>query len=76
MIAVIATAVSALAQEREISGVIIDSDSKEPAYQATVRLLKTDSSLVTGAISDERGSFKLNAPADGDYIVKITSIGD
>ncbi|MBQ4407589.1 MAG: TonB-dependent receptor [Bacteroidales bacterium] len=75
IIAVIATAVSALAQERLISGVVIDGDSKEPAYQATVRLLKTDSSLVTGAISDERGSFQLNAPADGDYIVKITSIG-
>ena len=75
IIAVIATAVSALAQERLISGVVIDSDSKEPAYQATVRLLKTDSTLVTGAISDESGSFKLNAPADGDYIVKITSIG-
>ncbi|MBR2104280.1 MAG: carboxypeptidase-like regulatory domain-containing protein, partial [Bacteroidales bacterium] len=75
MFAVFAMAVSALAQEREISGVVIDSDSKEPAYQATVRLLKTDSTLVTGAISDERGSFKLNAPADGDYIVKITSIG-
>ena len=75
MFAVFAMAVSALAQEREISGVVIDSDSKEPAYQATVRLLKTDSTLVTGAISDERGSFKLSAPADGDYIVKITSIG-
>ena len=75
MFAVIVTAVSALAQEREISGVIIDSESKEPAYQATVRLLKTDSSLVTGAISDERGTFKMNAPADGDYIVKITSVG-
>lgn len=75
MFAVIVTAVSALAQEREISGVIIDSESKEPAYQATVRLLKTDSSLVTGAISDERGTFKMNAPSDGDYIVKITSVG-
>ncbi len=51
MFAVFAMAVSALAQEREISGVVIDSDSKEPAYQATVRFLKTDRTLVTGAIS-------------------------
>jgi hypothetical protein len=73
--AVFFSAVSAVAQEREISGVIIDGGTKEPAYQATVRLLKTDSSLVTGTVSNENGLFKMNAPSDGDYIVKITSIG-
>ena len=67
--------VSALAQEREISGILIDGDTKEPAYQATVRLLKTDSSLVTGAISDDRGAFKMNAPSDGDFVIKVTSVG-
>ena len=64
--------VSALAQEREISGILIDGDTKEPAYQATVRLLKTDSALVTGAISDDRGAFKMNAPSDGDFVIKVT----
>ncbi|MBR4266559.1 MAG: TonB-dependent receptor [Bacteroidales bacterium] len=67
--------VTAFAQEREISGVIIDGDTKEPAYQATVRLLKTDSSFVTGTVSNQNGIFKMNAPSDGDFIIKITSIG-
>lgn len=67
--------ISSFAQEREISGVLIDSDTKEPAYQATVRLLKTDSSLVTGAITNEYGIFKMNAPTDGDFVIKVTSVG-
>nr|MCR5456372.1 outer membrane beta-barrel protein [Bacteroidales bacterium] len=75
LIAVMFAAVSAIAQEREISGVVIDSDTKEPAYQATVRLLKTDSSLVTGDITNEYGAFKMTAPSDGNYIIKITSVG-
>ena len=40
-------AVSAFAQEREISGTVIDGDTKEPAINVTVRLLKPDSTFVT-----------------------------
>ena len=75
MMAVIATAVSAFAQEREISGVITERDSKEPAIQATVQLLKTDSTFITGAISNDSGEFKLKAPSDGSFLLKVTSVG-
>ena len=75
IIAVVLSVVTAMAQDREISGVVFDGDTKEAAYQATVRLLNTDSSLVTGAITNEYGAFKMNAPSNGNYILKITSVG-
>ena len=75
MMALIAMSVTAFAQDRTITGIVIDGDSKEPAYQATVRLLKTDSTLVTGAITNEYGAFKVEAPSDGNYLLKVTSVG-
>ena len=75
MMAFMAMAASAFAQEREISGTVIDGDTKEPSMNVTVRLLKPDSTFVTGGISNEVGVFKINAPNDGDFLVKITSVG-
>ena len=43
--------------------------------QTTVQLLKTDSTYVTGAASAEDGTFKVTAPEDGKYILKMTNIG-
>ena len=68
-------AIASLAQERLISGKITDRDTKEPVEQVTIQLLKTDSTYVSGAISDERGLFHVNAPANGKYLLKITSVG-
>ena len=45
-----------MAQDRKISGILIDSDSKEPVIQASVQLLATDSSYVAGAISNDEVS--------------------
>ena len=68
-------AIASLAQERLISGKITDRDTKEPVEQVTIQLLKTDSTYVSGAISNERGLFHVNAPANGKYLLKITSVG-
>ena len=68
-------AIASLAQERLISGKITDRDTKDPVEQVTIQLLKTDSTYVSGAISDERGLFHVNAPANGKYLLKITSVG-
>ncbi len=68
-------AIASLAQERLISGKITDRDTKEPVEQVTIQLLKTDSTYVSGAISNERGLFHVNAPANGKYFLKITSVG-
>ena len=67
-------AIASLAQERLISGKITDRDTKDPVEQVTIQLLKTDSTYVSGAISNERGLFHVNAPANGKYLLKITSV--
>ena len=63
------------AQDRKITGEIIDRDTKEAVMQVTVQLLKTDSTFVAGTLSAEDGKFSLTAPEDGKYIVKISSVG-
>ena len=68
-------AIASLAQERLISGKITDRDTKDPVEQVTIQLLKTDSTYVSGGISNERGLFHVNAPANGKYLLKITSVG-
>ena len=67
--------IASFAQECLVSGAIIDRDTKDPVEQVTVQLLKTDSTYVTGAISNEKGLFHLNAPENGKYLLKITSVG-
>lgn len=65
----------AIAQKREISGSIIDSKSKESIPLVTVQLLKSDSTFLTGAMSGDDGSFKMIAPNNGSFILKLSSIG-
>lgn len=61
--------------QRNITGKVIESDSQEPVAQTTVRLLKTDSSMVTGSLTDLNGKFRVKAPAAGNYIVQVTCVG-
>ena len=68
-------AITAMAQERIIAGTIIDKDTNEPMIQTTVQLLKPDSSFVTGTVSNEKGKFKITAPKNGKYLLKISSVG-
>ncbi len=69
--------VSALAsaQKREISGYLVDKDSKEAVPMATVQLLKMDSTFVAGALSNDSGKFVIEAPANERYILKVSSVG-
>ena len=65
-----------LAQSRQISGTLSDKDTKEALAQTTVQLLRIkDSSFVAGAISDNNGRFSVKAPGDGNFLVRITSVG-
>lgn len=75
MMLLLLVSIASFAQERLVSGAIIDRDTKDPVEQVTVQLLKTDSTYVTGAISNEKGLFHLNAPGNDKYLLKITSVG-
>ena len=66
-------AVVAMAQ-RSISGLVID-DSEDPIPQTTVKLLKMDSTLVKGALTNMDGEFTVKAPQAGKYILQVTCVG-
>jgi len=68
------TVLVAMAQSH-VTGQVIESDSQEPIAQTTVRLLRADSSLVTGAVTDLDGRFRVKAPKAGNYIVQVTCVG-
>lgn len=61
--------------QHTITGVIVDRDTNDGVSQATVSLLKTDSTFVKGVISDVNGKFTVAAPKTGNYLIKITSVG-
>ena len=79
LVAVMLAALCANAQRNErlnIRGHITDNDSKEAMAQATVQLFwAKDSSFVGGTISNERGNFSVQAPTNGIYRLRITSLG-
>lgn len=72
---VMLVSLGAMAQSRAVGGTVFDKDTKEPLMQTTVQLLKSDSTFVTGAVTAEDGTFKITAPADGKYILRMTNIG-
>lgn len=67
--------VMSVAQTFSVSGKLIDRDSKEGVYMATVQLLKSDSSFVKGALTTEDGSFSIPLSSEGKYILKFSSVG-
>lgn len=73
LLLVFSAVLTAMAQ-RTISGTIIDRDTKDGVMQATVSLLKSDSTFVKGVISDTNGKFSIAAPSNGKFILKITSV--
>ena len=74
----LAAMTSAHAQSREnltISGHITDVDEKEPIEQATIQLFRVkDSTFVGGTLTDQRGNFSVEAPSNGTYRLRISSI--
>ncbi len=66
---------SAYAQEQNVTGKLVDKENNEGVFQATLQLLKTDSSFVAGSLSDDNGYFKIPVDKPGRYIVKVTSVG-
>jgi len=74
MACLVLTAVLAMAQ-RNVTGKVIESETQEPVVSTTVRLLRSDSSLVTGGLTGADGRFRVKAPAAGRYIVQVTCVG-
>ena len=76
LLLLVCCAATALAQERKITGTLLDKESREPVLQATIQLLKAKDSLyVAGAVTNEEGDFTLVAPENGKYIIKMSNVG-
>ena len=69
---------SAIGQTAEkpgkISGKIIN-EQKKPVEYATVTLLKPDSSVVNGGLTDDNGNFQIEQTGTGKFLLRISGIG-
>ena len=75
MAVMLQTALSIQAQ-RTISGTVVDKDLQEPVIQATVALLnRQDSTLVGNGVTNLSGQFSVNAPRDGQFVLRVTYVG-
>ena len=63
------------AQNFTLKGIVLDK-SKQPVSYVSVALLASDSTtLVTGAISDDKGQFQLSNIKAGKYCLSLSFIG-
>src|SRR5690606_28217846 len=68
--------VPAYAQHAGIKGIVLGKLNNEPLEYASVSLYRTsDSTLVTGAVSQAGGTFELTRLKAGDYYIKAHFIG-
>ena len=68
-------ALGAMAQKYQVSGTIIEADTKEVLPQVSVQLLGKDSTRIAATNTNEKGEFLLKAKAEGEYIVVARMIG-
>lgn len=73
------SAISLFAQNKSnvtLTGKVVESETKEPAVQATAQLLSLpDSTYIKGAATLGQGTFTLANVKPGNYVLKITYIG-
>lgn len=63
------------AQDYVITGKVADKSNGQPVEMAAVRVMKKDSTFVTGASANLEGAFKISMKKEGDYILKISFLG-
>ena len=62
--------------KHNVTGTLIDKESKEAIIAGTVQLLQLpDSTFVTGAITSSEGAFELKEVSNGKYTIKISYVG-
>lgn len=71
----LACTVTAFSQTSKVTGSLKDVAEK-PVEFATVSLLRAaDSTIVKGAVSNEKGNYAFDNIAKGNYVIKATSVG-
>ena len=67
--------ITLFAQEFSISGTVKDSNYNPIVYANVVVLSKIDSTIISGAISNETGNYKIENLLANDYIIKASFLG-
>ena len=65
----------ARAAAQTLRGQVVDGSSEAAIARATLRLVGADSLAVASAVTDDAGGFALTAPAAGEYMVRVESLG-
>jgi Ca-activated chloride channel homolog len=58
-----------------ISGIVLD-ELQQPMYGAKCKLFKSDSTLISGTLSDLDGKFKITNVPDGSYFIQFSQTMD
>ena len=73
MMAVMFTVLSVHAQ-RVVTGKVIEQDTQDAVIQATASILSGEK-VVANGVTNTDGAFRVTAPSDGTYTLKITYVG-
>ena len=71
----LALILSTFCLKAQLKGKVYDASTREPLAFCTVSLLKADSTLLTGTITDEQGGFQLALPQDIPLFLRISFVG-
>lgn len=61
--------------QQTVRGWIVDEQRSPIEYANIIALSVRDSSLVTGAITDNTGAFQLSVPNDAKVFLRISGVG-
>jgi len=61
--------------QNSVKGRVTDAKDNSPISYATIALLHSDSSVVTGAVTGDDGRFVINNAATGDYLLEVSFLG-
>ena len=64
-----------MGQKVSLSGTVLDGELKDVLPNASVALLKSDSTLTTGVLTNEKGKYSLTGLKAGQYILRVSYVG-
>ena len=70
----VSLAVLSVHAQRMVSGKVIEQDTQDAVIQATASILSGDK-VVSNGVTNTDGAFRVKAPSDGAFTLKITYVG-
>lgn len=64
-----------MGQKVTLSGTVLDGELNDVLPSASVALLKPDSTLTTGVLTDAKGKYSLSGVKVGNYILRVSYVG-